>query len=70
MKTDEALYPLDIDLFRARAVAVSTERLPHPVEQFWRAWGGRGGTFAHAAFLAVLPWRGQEIDGKLQYNSR
>ena len=66
MKTDEAFNPFDLDLLCSWAVAVCAERLPDPVEQFWRFLGA-----AHlAAFLAGLPSRGQEIDGKLQSNSR
>lgn len=66
MKTDEAFNPFDVDLLCSWAVAVCAERLPDPVEQFWRFLGA-----AHlAAFLAGLPSRGQEMDGKLQSNSR
>ena len=67
MKTDEAFNPFDVDLPCPRAVAVCAERLLDPIEQFWRFLGA-----AHlfAVFLAGLPSRGQEIDGKLQSNSR
>jgi hypothetical protein len=66
MKTDEAFNPFDVYLLCSRAVAVCAEDGPDPIEQFWRFLGA-----AHlAAFLAGLPSRGQEIDGKLQSNSR
>jgi hypothetical protein len=43
------------------------------VEQFWRSWRialGQSGAWHLAAFLASLPSKGQEIDDKLQSNSR
>ena len=66
MKTDEAFNLFDVYLLCPRAVAVCAQRLPDPIEQFWRFFGA-----VHlAAFLVGLPSRGQEIDGKLQSNSR
>jgi len=56
MKTDEAFNPFDVDLLCSWAVAVCAERLPDPVEQFWRFLGA-----AHlAAFLAGLPLEGKK----------
>lgn len=66
MKTDEAFNPFDVYLLSSGAIPVCAKRLSDSVEQFWRFLGA-----AHlAAFLANLPSKGQEIDGKLQSNSR
>jgi hypothetical protein len=70
MKTDEALDPIDVGFFGARTIAVHAHGLPDPVEQFRRFGGGRNGGCHVAAFLTTLPRRGQEIDCKLQSNSR
>jgi hypothetical protein len=46
---------------------------PDPVEQFWRSWRialGQSGVWHLAAFLGGLPSKRQEIDDKLQSNSR
>ena len=69
MKTDVALNPVYVSGLSAGAIAVRAHGLADSVEQFWRTFGRRGGQFLHAAFLADLPSRGQEIDGKLQSNS-
>ena len=46
---------------------------PDPVEQFWRSCRtglGQSEVWHLAAFLAGLPSKRQEIDNKLQSNSR
>ena len=46
---------------------------PDPFEQFWRSCRtglGQSGVWHLAAFLASLSSKGQEIDDKLQSNSR
>jgi hypothetical protein len=70
MKTDEALDPMNIDRFGARAVAVGAHSMSHTVEQFGRFGGGRGGVWQLVVFLAGLPPTRQEIYDKLTYNSR
>ena len=70
MKPDEALNPIHVGLFCAGTVAVQTHGRPDPVEQFWR-FGARQSRDCHlAAFLARLPSTEQEIDCKMQSNSR
>jgi hypothetical protein len=70
MKPDESLDPVYIDLFRAGAVAVEAHGCPNPFEQFWGLGAGQNGVCHLAAFLADVPSRRQEIDCKLQSNSR
>ena len=70
MKTDEALDPIYIGLFCARTVAVEAHGCPHPVEQFWGLGTWQSGVCYLAAFLADIPSIRQEIDCKLQSNSR
>jgi hypothetical protein len=70
MKTDEALDPLNIGRLRAGAVAVETQRCPNLIEQFGRLGSGQNRLTHLAVYLAGLPSRGQEIDGRLQSNSR
>src|SRR5262249_10548445 len=70
MKTDGALNPINIARCGARAVTVGAHSLSHPVEQFARFGGERGGVWHLVAFLSHLPSRRQEIYDKLSYNSR
>ncbi len=70
MKTDEALNPVDIDLFGSGTVAVEAHCCPDPIEQFGPLGSGQNRLTHLAVYLAGLPSRGQEIDGKLQSNSR
>jgi hypothetical protein len=70
MKTDVALDPIYVDLFRAGAVAAEAHGCPDPVEQFRGLGTGQSGICHLAAFLADVPSMRQEIDCKLQSNSR
>ena len=73
MIPDVALYPVHTGRFGARTVAARAHRFVDPVEQFWRSWRialSQSGVWHLAAFLAGLPSKGQEIDDKLQSNSR
>jgi hypothetical protein len=48
-------------------------RFVDPASNFWRSWRialGQSGVWHLAAFLDGLPSKGQEIDDKLQSNSR
>jgi hypothetical protein len=70
MKSDEALDPIYVELFCARAVAVEAHGRPDLVEQFWGFGTWQSWVLHLAAFLADVPSMRQEIDCNLQSNSR